>query len=83
MTLDFVGFINDNVTVLDAEQKQAMLADFCESFGYVAEDDRRRYANLKIENYIKECVNRARSKRAANRIERLSFEEQIHDPLPD
>lgn len=68
MTLNFIGFINDNYT-LATDKKAAILKDFCAQYGYqeyIEDSDgkmipnlvsRQDFANQKIRDYIVEVVN--------------------------
>ena len=64
--LDFVDFINDNCN-LTPEEKQAMLADFCEAFGK-SEMNQREFANMQITRFIVSAVHRTRKRRARLQI---------------
>ncbi len=75
MALDFIAFINQNIS-LSAAKKQAMLSDFCEQYGYQEEIDdgegelvpnpisKVEFANERIESFIRETVNATRIRRA-------------------
>lgn len=71
--IDFVGLINERVTALTPEQKQEMLDDFCDFFGYVAPENRKAWANARIERFIREAVNGTRRRKVSNGIVRLDF----------
>ena len=84
MALDFIAFINQNVS-LSAAQKQAMLNDFCEQYGYDEEIEiggelipnpvsKVEFANERIEAFIRETVHATRIRRAK---EATKFEELI------
>ena len=73
MTLDFIGFINQNIS-LSAAKKQAMLSDFCEQYVYQEFIDEElqipnpvskvEFANERIEAFIRETVHAVRIRRA-------------------
>lgn len=75
-TLNFVGFINERVN-LTAEQKQVMLADFCESFSPAGSPviDEQQFANERIAQFITSRVHGVRRTRVTIVIEELSLEE--------
>ena len=77
MTLDFIGFINQNTPGLTATQKQALLNDFCESFSVdtIPPTERKRLANEAIQAWIVGHVNEVRRARAAAAVsfEKLSL----------
>jgi len=70
-TLDFVGFINENVTSLTPAQKQVMLEDFVGEQGDPV-PNLRQLANEIITTFIIERVRRTR--RAKADIEGLALE---------
>ena len=82
--LDFIQFINDNVTVLTPAQKAALLVDFCEAHNYeefVTDDDgieipnpvsRKDFANMAIKQYFERLINNVRRFHAE---EAVSFDE--------
>lgn len=85
MTLDFIAFINQNVS-LSTAQKQAMLDDFCEQYGYQEEIEdfegnlipnpvsKVKFADERIYDFIRETVHATRIRRAK---EATTFEELI------
>ena len=89
--LDFIGFISDNVD-LTAEQKAALLDDFCIQYNYPPTipspnpddppipnpESRRAFANRHITRFIRESVNAARRHVA---VETVEFEELELEPV--
>ncbi len=84
MTLDFIAFINQNIS-LSAANKQAMLDDFVAQYRYPEFLDEEQqipnpiskaeFANSKIEQFIRETVHAIRHRRAneATTIEDLDL----------
>jgi len=79
--LDFIKFINDNVSLTD-KQKQALLDDFCSAFNYKEASEtsekplsKKDFANQVISNLISERVNlyRRDKKREAISFEKLKL----------
>lgn len=85
MTLNFIGFINDNCA-LATDKKVIMLDDFCAQYGYQDHIEgpdgkmmpnpmsRRDFANQKIRNYIVEVVNAHRVAVARAAVVHETFE---------
>jgi hypothetical protein len=85
MVLDFITFINGNLTI-NAAAKQQMLSDFCSAYGYEANitDEAGNsipnpvtkvdFANRKINNYIKEVINSYRKRKAQDVVSYDNFD---------
>jgi len=74
--LDFIKFINDNVSLTSA-QKQALLDDFCSAFNYdeipeAESPSKKDFANQIISNFIVSHINDYRRRKEA---EKISIEE--------
>lgn len=73
--LDFMGFLNENVSLTE-EQKQTMLADFCEAHGYneATPVTKRVFANQEFVTFIRGSVHMIRERRAQ---EAITYEELV------
>jgi chromosomal replication initiation ATPase DnaA len=76
MALDIIGHINQEVTTLTLQQKQDMLDDYTEYFGYsdtledgsVNLETKKEFANRMIEKHIRDIVKSVRKRRAEAQV---------------